>query len=120
MAVTGYYLVSPTVAQGFLRQPDGTMITFNVPASLWTEPESINNDGDIAGFYELVAGIPRGFARYTDGRSITFDAPGFVLNGPQAQPISINAFKVIAGNFPYPLAASDGFTRLGDEPFKTR
>src|ERR1700761_3326765 len=56
MVVTGYYLVTPTEAHGFVRKPDGTMETFIVPGSLWTEPESINDGGDVTGFYELADG----------------------------------------------------------------
>jgi hypothetical protein len=120
MTVTGYYLVSPSEARGFVRQADGKIATFNVPYSLWTEPESINEEGDITGFYEVVAGVPRGFARYADGRLVTSEpAGGGQPNGPQAQPISINTYKVIAGNYPYPLGSSAGFTRSADGDFTT-
>lgn len=119
MTVTGYYLVSPTEAHGFVRQSDGAITTFNVPDSIWTEPQSINNDGDITGFYELAPGVPRGFARYADGRLLTSEPAGGESNGPQAQPISINDFKVIAGNYPHPLASSSGFTRSADGDFST-
>jgi hypothetical protein len=105
MAVTGYYYISSTTTGGFLRDADGTITTFSVPGSLWTEPESINAAGDITGFYEVVSGVPQGFVRYPDGHIVTFDPPGFRLNPPEAQPVSINDFGVIAGNyrFPYPL-----------------
>lgn len=119
MAVTGYYLISPTEAHGFVRHADGTITTFNVPDSLWTEPESINDDGDITGFYELAAGVPRGFARLADGRLLTSEPAGERDDGPQAQPVSINDFKVIAGNYPYPLASSAGFERSADGDFTT-
>jgi uncharacterized membrane protein len=33
------------------------------------------------------------------------------LNPPEAQPVSVNDFGVIAGNYPFPLSATDGFTR---------
>jgi hypothetical protein len=112
MAVTGYYYVSSAATAGFLREPDGAITTFSVPDSVWTEPESINAVGDVTGFYEVVAGIPQGFVRYSSGRIVTFDPPvGFQLNPPQALPVSINDFGVIAGNYPFPLSASGGFTR---------
>ncbi|HET6218260.1 MAG TPA: hypothetical protein VFE27_14645 [Acidobacteriaceae bacterium] len=107
MEVTGYYNISPEVASGFLREADGTITTFNVGGAIWTEPEGINAAGDITGFYELVAGVPRGFLRYADGRIITFDPPPPVVDPPaqpvdpmEAQPISINDFDDIAGNYP--------------------
>lgn len=110
-AVTGYYYVSSTVTRGFLREADGTITTFDVVGGLWTEPESINAAGDITGFYEVVAGVPQGFVRYSNGRIVTFDPIGFRLNPPEAQPVSVNDFGVIAGNYPFPLSATDGFTR---------
>ena len=111
MAVTGYYYVSPTVTRGFMREADGTITTFDVLGGLWTEPESINATGDITGFYEVVSGVPQGFVRYSNGRIVTFDPIGFRLNPPEAQPVSMNDFGVIAGNYPFPLSATDGFTR---------
>ena len=119
MTVTGYYLVSPTEAHAFVRHADGTFTLFNVPDSLWTEPESINDDGDITGFYEVTPGVPRGFARYAGGRLLTSEPAGGQADGPQAQPVAINAFKVIAGNYPQPLASSTGFTRSADGGFTT-
>jgi hypothetical protein len=118
MAVTGYYYVSSTVTAGFLRDADGTITTFSVRDGLWTEPESINAAGDVTGFYEVAAGVPQGFVRYSTGRIVTFDPPiGFGFNPPEAQPIGINDFGVIAGNYPFPLSESDGFTRSKAEEF---
>jgi hypothetical protein len=107
MTVTGYYNVSATGARGFLREADGTFTTFDVAGGIWTEPEDINAAGNITGFYELVAGTPRAFLRYADGRIITFDPPPPVADPPpqtvgpmEAQPVSINDFDGIAGNYP--------------------
>ena len=36
MAVTGYHLVSPTVAYGFLEDAAGIITTFKVGGSIWT------------------------------------------------------------------------------------
>jgi len=120
MTVTGYYYVTPTVTRGFLRDADGTITTFDILGGVWTEPESINAAGDITGYYEVVPGTPHGFLRYADGRTITFDppdAPG--VPGPQSQPVSINEFDEIAGNYLHPLPASDGFTRSRAGVFTT-
>ncbi len=115
-AVTGYYYVSSTVTNGFLRSADGTMTTFSVRDGLQTVPESINDAGEITGYYEEVAGRPHGFLRYANGQIITFDAPcstlfhlSFCAN---SVPVSINAFGVIAGNHPVvPVDGSAGFIR---------
>jgi hypothetical protein len=117
MAVTGYYNVSPTVTRGFLRDADGTITTFDVLGGLWTEPESINIAGDVTGFYENVSGFPLGFVRYADGRVVTFEPTS---SRTQTQPVSINAYDEIAGDYPFPNPAStDGFTASRGGVFTT-
>jgi uncharacterized membrane protein len=118
MTVAGYYLVSPTEAHGFVRSADGSITTFIVPGSLWTEPESINDKGDIAGFYELADGAPRGFERLADGRVEISESAG-PPDGPEAQPIGITAFNVIAGNYPQSATTFAGFTRFPEGNFST-
>jgi hypothetical protein len=107
MTLTGYYSPTPTTARGFLRDAVGTITTFGVGGAVWTEPESINVAGDTAGFYQLPSGVPQGFLRYADGRIITFHPPPQVAYSPpqpvdpmEAQPIGINDFDDIAGNYP--------------------
>jgi hypothetical protein len=119
MTVTGYYCVSSTVANGFLRAADGAITTFAIPGAVWTEPESINNAGNIAGYYALVPGVPHGFLRYADGRVVTFNPPDNQLPVPQALPVSINAFDDITGNYYFPGPASDGFSRSRTGVFST-
>jgi uncharacterized membrane protein len=48
--ITGYY-GDPTdnLQHGYIRQPDGKVVTFNVPGASSTNPASINNAGDIVG-----------------------------------------------------------------------
>jgi hypothetical protein len=110
--VTGYYLVSPTVANAFVRYGDGVMFTFSAPGAAWTEPESMNAAGDITGFYEVPGGgDPHGFVRYAKyGAIITFDTP-FLTPIRQTLPIGINEFGEIAGNFVSSQNGSYGFTR---------
>ena len=98
MTVTGYYLVSPTVARAFIQDSNGVITTFSVPNSLWTEPESINTAGNITGFFEVDAGVPQGFLRYANGRLITFNPPAAGTDLPQALPVAINDFDEVAGN----------------------
>jgi hypothetical protein len=118
MAVTGYYYASPTMTRGFLRDADGAITTFDVLGDVWTEPESINDAGVITGYYEVVAGSPLAFMRYADGRMARLETPAG--QGLTAQPVSINAFEEIAGDYPFPLPAStDGFTRSSAGAFTT-
>jgi hypothetical protein len=108
MTVTGYYLVSATQSRGFLQDADGAMITFTIPGSVWTEPESINDSGDVTGYYSTAPGFPHGFIRYASGRILTFNGPcGESTCG--AQPVSINAFKEVAGSYPAPFQDRNNF-----------
>jgi hypothetical protein len=45
MTVTGYYYVSSTVTNGFLRTADGVITTFAIPGSVWTEPRVLTLPG---------------------------------------------------------------------------
>jgi hypothetical protein len=107
MEVAGYYNVSPTAARGFLRDADGTISTFKIPGAVLTIPESINARGDVTGFYTLPTGMAQGFLRYAAGRTVTFYPPAPAGGPPpapvgpmEAQPISINEYDDIAGNYP--------------------
>jgi len=97
--VSGYYYASPTVVRGFVRQADGTFTTFDAVGSTWTEPESINDAGEITGYYLADLGlglVPHGFLRYADGHIITFGPPCVnVCN--TSQPVSIGSFGDAAG-----------------------
>jgi hypothetical protein len=80
-AVTGYYYDGSFVAHGFLRAPDGTFTTFDVPGAgtgsfEGTLPSDINPAGTIAGFYFDASFVSHGFARASNGTFTTFDAPG--------------------------------------------
>jgi hypothetical protein len=73
---------------GFLRKPDGSIITIAVPGSTSTFAGSeftggaagpaINPEGAIAGSYTDTSGATHGFLRARDGTFTTFDAPGAV------------------------------------------
>jgi hypothetical protein len=125
MAVTGYYYVSSTETRGFLRNQDGTITTFSVRDGVWTEPESINAAGDITGYYEdfpaqstgFQGGLPHGFIRYADGRTVTFNGPTSGEAGSQAQPISINDWGEVVGNYPFPNYAAVVFVRSAGGSF---
>jgi hypothetical protein len=107
MTVTGYFIVSSTETDGFLRDADGTVTTLAIPGAVLTVPESINSAGDVTGFYQLAAGLPHGFLRYAGGRVVTFDLPGGIQDpssAPEvfptsAQPVSINNFDEVAGTY---------------------
>jgi hypothetical protein len=77
-AVTGQYC-DATVCHGFLRNPQGDVISFDAsPDALnfgGTYGVTINISGLIAGFYTGMNGVNHGFVRTPDGKITTFDAP---------------------------------------------
>ncbi|HEY1962182.1 MAG TPA: hypothetical protein VGG69_07185, partial [Rhizomicrobium sp.] len=74
--VTGDYEDSSFIGHGFVRQPDGTIVTFEVPGALkGTYPRAINRAGDIAGRWQDGSGNYHGFVRTRDGTLTSFDVP---------------------------------------------
>jgi len=77
-AITGYYsdaiIGFPT--HGFLRAPDGTITTFDVPGAMSTGGSSINPAGAITGYYQDASRNQHGFLRAPNGTINTFDPPG--------------------------------------------
>jgi hypothetical protein len=74
--VTGGYLDQYYLDHGYLRAPDGTITTFDVPHSYGTDPVNINPSGAIVGNFWDSRGVAHGFSRAPNGRFTTFDAPG--------------------------------------------
>lgn len=74
--VTGYDGV-----HGFLRNPDGAIITFDIPVygqgPISTVPTSINQQGEITGYFSDGFSFYRGFLRHTDGTLTIFDSYRF-------------------------------------------
>jgi hypothetical protein len=61
-------LVTRTNTEGYLRQPDGRVVTFSYPGADSTEARYINNKGEILGsFYDLSLHRDRPFLRFPDG-----------------------------------------------------
>jgi hypothetical protein len=82
-AVVGYYTDANVVPHGFLRTPDGNIISFDAPgaglgANLneGTVAYTISDAGVIVGQFEDPSEVYHGFVRYPDGSFATFDAPG--------------------------------------------
>src|SRR6266513_516833 len=49
--ITGYYVGQVDSYHGFLREPDGTIISFDGPGSASIKPLVMNDAGQIAGYY---------------------------------------------------------------------
>ena len=124
--ITGYYQDTTSgITHGFLRETDGTIITFDGPPltlaySDFTVGLAINSAGQIAGSYveySVPAGefLEHGFLRDSDGTITTFDIGHRVLNS------AINPAAQIAGSYvfsdlPSPTAA---FLRYSDGSITT-
>lgn len=74
--ITGTYLDTNNFYHGFLRQADGTMISFDPLSSNQTQGLAINSIGQIAGYYGTAAGKVYGFIREVGGTFITVDPSG--------------------------------------------
>lgn len=67
-AVTGYWLDSSSIDEGFVRASDGTITTFAPAGSIDTLPSCINRRGTIAGYYVSNSHPPTlGFVRRPGG-----------------------------------------------------
>jgi hypothetical protein len=77
--ITGAY-ADMGVLHGFIRSPDGSISTFDVPDGSYTGPTALGKDEGITGsYFEPIAGNPlggnfRGFLRTRNGDFSTFDA----------------------------------------------
>jgi hypothetical protein len=63
--IAGFYRDAAGVQHGFVRNPYGTITSFDPPEGNETYPTSINDGGAIAGYYSYHAGggPPVGFIR---------------------------------------------------------
>ena len=79
--IEGIFVDAAVVLHGFLRGPDGTFSTFDVPGAgtgpgQGTLPESNNTQGAIAGNYLDAGSVNHGFLLDQHGTFTVFDVPG--------------------------------------------
>ena len=116
-AIAGASLDSSDVYHGFLRAPDGTITTFDVPGAgtgpfQGTLPLGINQAGTIEGDYIDSSDVNHGFVRASDGTITTFDVPG-AGTGPfqGTSPQGINAAGAVTGEYVDASDVNHGFVR---------
>lgn len=97
------------IAPGFAYGQGPLFISFQVPDSMATYPQSINALMVVTGYYINNSGATRGFVRSDDGAISTFDVPG----GVSTQPAAINTAGDVTGFFTVP---SSVFSFLPDVP----
>lgn len=100
---------------GFIRNADGTTVTFSVPESMTTEPRDINTAGTVTGSYRgIVDTSLRGFIRTADGTITIFDGPEATYTDPER----IADSGLIAGQ--YRIGGQrNAFIRFTDGSFTT-
>src|SRR5579863_10025802 len=75
-AITGVWIDASGVSHGFVRHPNGSIVSFDGPEAVFlTQGEAINNEGFIAGNYVDGNHVGHGLLRAPDGTVISFDAP---------------------------------------------
>jgi hypothetical protein len=116
--IIGVYIDSENLQHGFLRDKDGALTEFQVPAangSILAYPFSINGSREISGFYTDSNSAFHSFLRKRDGTQITFDVPGAstaAFEGTSA--FVINAGGEIAGTWVDTSSVNHGFVRKKD------
>jgi hypothetical protein len=119
--VAGWDLDATNVSHGFLRIPDGQMVTIDVPgagtgAYQGTNAQSINDWGVVVGFYYDTNNTAHGYLRSPNGKIDTFDSSEA---GTGTYPFSINNLGAIAGTEADSSGFSHGFLRRADGSITT-
>lgn len=65
-AITGIYIDGNYVFHGYLRSPDGKIVTVDPAGSTFTFPDGINDFGSITGYYYDANGVAHGFLTIPD------------------------------------------------------
>lgn len=87
---------SPNPNHGFVRNSDGTIVTFDVPNALATNPMSISEQGMSVGNYTDAAGA-HGFLRRIDGTIETFDV--HIPNAQDITFIAVSSTNLMLGSY---------------------
>lgn len=94
-SIVGSY--EDTTYHGFVRDPSGTITTFDPPGSTLTIPDTINQSGFISGAYYDSASLLHGFVLSPSGDYTIIDVPGASGQGTVAA--IINDRGMIAGAY---------------------
>jgi len=118
-AIASEYIDSNNVFHGFLRDPNGKFITFEVTGAGAAAyqgtgcgadcPMSLNDSGAITGSYSDSNYVQHGFLRTPEGAFVTFDPSG----SAGTQPESINDSGAITGFYVDAKGVFHGFLRRG-------
>jgi hypothetical protein len=81
-AVAGYFFDAKGTAHGFIRNPQGTFVTFDVPGAVnGTYPNFVSSEGDVVGG-SMDANLQwSAFLRRRDGSATAYTGPGACTSG---------------------------------------
>jgi hypothetical protein len=119
-AMTGGYYDQNGAIHGYVRNPDGTIATFDAPGAgtgsgLGTFAVGINPAGTIAGLSQDNNGVYHGLLRTADGKITLFDIKGAGTGAGQGtQGEGINPSGVVVGYYTDANNLSHGFVRAAD------
>ncbi len=116
--ISGQYQDSNYVFHGFIRYPDGSFTTYDVPgagtgAYQGTYPCEINLEGETAGMYFDVNNVTHGFVRSPLGKVTSFDPPGSAGTFC-SQAHSLNNWGALTGYYLDADLHYEGFVRQPD------
>ena len=118
--MTGDFLDGSSVGHGFIRQSDGSIITFDAPGAgtgsgqgtFVGQHHGVDHEKWITGQYLDVNNTSHGFLRERNGRFVSFDVPGGgVGNSNGAVPQSISGAGAICGTNYDSNGLGHGFVR---------
>ncbi len=114
--VAGEYWDTSGVDHGFLRAPNGSFTTIDVPGTAQVTSVASNNAaGVITGSYTDADGVSHGFLRTRNGRFTIFDVPGAGSAPSQGEgtfPYGNNSVGEIMGAYVDKRLVNHGFLRL--------
>jgi hypothetical protein len=116
-AITGIFYDVNNLAHGFLRSPDGSFTTFDVPASADTFPIALNFESDVVGYYLDENYVFHAFLRRKDGSFSTWSGPDQCTSAPAGDfcggsgAFSINVFGTVSAAYADQQFAGHGLIR---------
>jgi hypothetical protein len=111
-AIAGGYSDAGGVFHAFVRNPDGSFVTFDPPGSIFTNNSGITPNGTVTSYYFDASSALHGYVRHPDGTFTLFDVSG-AGTGPMqgTEPLNINAQRDITGAYIDANGVNRGFLR---------
>jgi hypothetical protein len=135
-AIAGFYVGSSNVFHAYVREADGTLVTFDAPGApstadgpppigtsagtgQGTYAPAMDDSGAIAGYVIDATGVAHSYLRAPDGTMTLFDVPGAGAESGQGTMAGNMGAGVITGNYVDANGMSHGFLRTPDGKITT-